>query len=31
MDGSDDRGMDAVVQRLRELYREFVLSMRGTA
>jgi hypothetical protein len=31
MDASDGRGMDAVVQRLRELYREFVLAMRVTA
>jgi hypothetical protein len=31
IDASDGRGMDAVVQRLRELYREFVLAMRVTA
>jgi hypothetical protein len=29
IDATDGRGFDGVVQRLRELYREYVLSMRG--
>jgi hypothetical protein len=30
MDGGDGSKFDAIVQRLRELYRQYVLSMRGT-